>query len=35
MIWLDSTNRDKATNQILDIPYGPIATSTPGLYIKT
>ncbi len=35
MIWLDSTSRDKATNQTLSEPYGPIVTSTPGRYIKT
>ena len=35
MIWLDSTNRDKATNTALSEPYGPIVTSTPGVYIKT
>lgn len=35
MIWLDSTSRDKVTNQVLAEPYGPIVTSTPGRYIKT
>ena len=34
-IWLDSTDRSKATNQTLAEPYGPIVTSTPGRYIKT
>jgi hypothetical protein len=35
MIWIDSTDRRKATGNTLATPYGPIITSSPGRYIKT